>query len=42
MDEPPGALDKELREELQLEIKHIHVSLGVTVIYVTHDQTEAS
>jgi putative spermidine/putrescine transport system ATP-binding protein len=41
MDEPLGALDKQLREHMQLEIKHIHESLGVTVVYVTHDQTEA-
>ena len=41
MDEPLGALDKNLREEMQYEIKHIHDSLGVTVIYVTHDQAEA-
>ena len=41
MDEPLGALDKNLREEMQYEIKHIHESLGVTVVYVTHDQSEA-
>ena len=41
MDEPLGALDKQLREELQLEIKHIHEELGVTIVYVTHDQSEA-
>ena len=41
MDEPLGALDKQLREKMQLEIKHIHQSLGVTVVYVTHDQSEA-
>ena len=41
MDEPLGALDKNLREQMQYEIKHIHESLGVTVVYVTHDQTEA-
>ena len=41
MDEPLGALDKNLREEMQYEIKHIHEELGVTVIYVTHDQAEA-
>lgn len=41
MDEPLGALDKQLREQMQFEIKHIHESLGVTVIYVTHDQSEA-
>jgi putative spermidine/putrescine transport system ATP-binding protein len=41
MDEPLGALDRQLREVLQYEIKHIHETLGVTVIYVTHDQGEA-
>ncbi len=41
MDEPLGALDKQLREHMQYEIKHIHQSLGVTVVYVTHDQSEA-
>lgn len=41
MDEPLGALDKQLREQMQLEIKHIHENLGVTVVYVTHDQSEA-
>jgi len=41
MDEPLGALDKQLREHMQLEIKHIHENLGVTVVYVTHDQSEA-
>lgn len=41
MDEPLGALDKQLREEMQLEIKHIHEDLGITVVYVTHDQGEA-
>ena len=41
MDEPLGALDKNLREEMQYEIKHIHEDLGVTMIYVTHDQSEA-
>jgi putative spermidine/putrescine transport system ATP-binding protein len=41
MDEPLGALDKQLRESLQLEIKHLHEQLGVTIIYVTHDQQEA-
>ncbi|SCB55904.1 putative spermidine/putrescine transport system ATP-binding protein [Bradyrhizobium shewense] len=41
MDEPLGALDKQLREQMQLEIKHIHENLGVTVVYVTHDQGEA-
>jgi putative spermidine/putrescine transport system ATP-binding protein len=41
MDEPLGALDKQLREHMQFEIKHIHQQLGVTVVYVTHDQSEA-
>lgn len=41
MDEPLGALDKKLREALQLEVMHISRQLGATVIYVTHDQEEA-
>ncbi|MEX1213957.1 ABC transporter ATP-binding protein [Saccharospirillum sp.] len=41
MDEPLGALDKNLRERMQYEIKHLHDRLGITVVYVTHDQTEA-
>ncbi len=41
MDEPLGALDKQLREQMQYEIKHIHEQLGVSVVYVTHDQAEA-
>ena len=41
LDEPLGALDKALREEMQLEIRHIHQRLGVTMMYVTHDQAEA-
>ncbi len=41
MDEPLGALDKQLREHMQYEIKHLHESLGITVVYVTHDQAEA-
>ena len=41
LDEPLGALDKNLREEMQLELKHIHEELGVTMVYVTHDQSEA-
>ena len=41
MDEPLGALDKQLREQMQYEIKHLHERLGVTVVYVTHDQSEA-
>ena len=41
MDEPLGALDRRLREEMQFEIRRIHRELGVTMIYVTHDQQEA-
>ncbi|SNZ08417.1 ABC transporter ATP-binding protein [Cohaesibacter gelatinilyticus] len=41
MDEPLGALDRKLREEMQIEIKHIHENLGVTIVFVTHDQDEA-
>lgn len=41
MDEPLGALDKNLREQMQYEIKHISENLGLTVVYVTHDQSEA-
>ena len=41
MDEPLGALDKQLREEMQYEIMSIQQELGVTVVYVTHDQSEA-
>ena len=41
MDEPLGALDKNLREQMQYEIKHIHEKIGITVVYVTHDQSEA-
>lgn len=41
LDEPLGALDKRLREDLQLEIKRIHREVGVTFIFVTHDQEEA-
>ena len=41
MDEPLGALDKALREQMQLEIRRLHVELGITMIYVTHDQEEA-
>jgi putative spermidine/putrescine transport system ATP-binding protein len=42
MDEPLGALDKNLREELQYEIKQFHAEIGATIIYVTHDQDEAA
>jgi putative spermidine/putrescine transport system ATP-binding protein len=41
LDEPLGALDKNLREQMQIEIKRIHREVGITTIYVTHDQTEA-
>ncbi|MER8874289.1 ABC transporter ATP-binding protein [Mesorhizobium sp. M0814] len=41
MDEPLGALDKQLREHMQLELKRLQKSLGITVIFVTHDQSEA-
>lgn len=41
LDEPLGALDKNLREQMQIEIKRIQKQLGVTTIFVTHDQTEA-
>ena len=41
MDEPLGALDRQLREKLQVEIKQIQRRTGITVVYVTHDQAEA-
>jgi putative spermidine/putrescine transport system ATP-binding protein len=41
MDEPLGALDKRLREQMQLEIKQLHERMGITIVYVTHDQSEA-
>ncbi len=41
MDEPLGALDKQLRESMQYELKHLHERLGLTFVYVTHDQSEA-
>ncbi|MGC0388591.1 MULTISPECIES: ABC transporter ATP-binding protein [Bradyrhizobium] len=41
MDEPLGALDKRLREQMQLEIKQLHETTGITIVYVTHDQSEA-
>ncbi|TCG06320.1 Fe3+/spermidine/putrescine ABC transporter ATP-binding protein [Paraburkholderia steynii] len=41
MDEPLGALDKQLREHMQLELKALHEALGLTFVYVTHDQSEA-
>lgn len=41
MDEPLGALDKNMRDQMQVEIKRLHRDLGTTLIYVTHDQEEA-
>ena len=41
MDEPLGALDKNLREQMKFELKRLHAELGVTILYVTHDQEEA-
>ncbi len=41
MDEPLSALDKKLRESMQIEIRHLHERLGMTTVYVTHDQREA-
>ena len=41
MDEPLGALDKQLREHMQVEIKQLQRMLGITMVYVTHDQSEA-
>jgi putative spermidine/putrescine transport system ATP-binding protein len=41
LDEPLGALDKNLREQMQVELKRIHREVGITMIYVTHDQSEA-
>jgi putative spermidine/putrescine transport system ATP-binding protein len=41
LDEPLSALDKKLREEMQLEIRRLHRELGVTMVFVTHDQAEA-
>jgi spermidine/putrescine ABC transporter ATP-binding subunit len=41
MDEPLGALDKQLRENLQLEMRRLHAELGITFVHVTHDQEEA-
>lgn len=41
MDEPLSALDKKLRETMQIELKHLHRKLNATIIYVTHDQREA-
>lgn len=41
MDEPLGALDKQLRERMQLDIRALHKRLGLTIVFVTHDQSEA-
>ena len=41
MDEPLSALDKKLREEMQIELRQLHDSLNITTVYVTHDQKEA-
>lgn len=41
MDEPLSALDKQLREQMKFEIKRLHDELGITIVYVTHDQSEA-
>jgi putative spermidine/putrescine transport system ATP-binding protein len=41
MDEPLSALDKNLREQMQIEVRHLHQRLGMTTVYVTHDQREA-
>ena len=41
MDEPLSALDKQLRESMQIELRHLHDELGMTTVYVTHDQREA-
>ena len=41
LDEPLGALDLKMRKEMQLELKAMHDQLGITFIYVTHDQEEA-
>jgi putative spermidine/putrescine transport system ATP-binding protein len=41
MDEPLGALDKQLREQMQLDIRDLHRRLGLTIVFVTHDQGEA-
>ena len=41
LDEPLGALDLKMRKEMQIELKNMHDQLGITFIYVTHDQEEA-
>ena len=41
LDEPLGALDLKMRQEMQIELKHMHDELGITFIYITHDQEEA-
>jgi multiple sugar transport system ATP-binding protein len=42
MDEPLSSLDAKLREELRIELKRLHKSIGATIVYVTHDQVEAT
>ena len=41
MDEPLSALDKQLRESMQIELRELHKRIGATIVYVTHDQREA-
>lgn len=41
MDEPLSALDKKLRDQMQIELRHLHEQFGITTVYVTHDQREA-
>ncbi len=41
LDEPLSALDKNLREQMQIELRRVHRQVGITTLYVTHDQTEA-
>src|SRR5205823_5167199 len=41
LDEPLGALDRKLREEMQVELRRLQAGLGITFVYVTHDQDEA-
>ena len=41
LDEPLGALDKKLREQMQLELRELQKSVGITFVFVTHDQEEA-
>jgi putative spermidine/putrescine transport system ATP-binding protein len=42
MDKPLGALDKRLREQMQLEIKQLHETMGITIVYVTHTRRRIS